>query len=277
VRVSWAVIAGFGLIALAGPVLVPDDQVSLIKATGPLLSPPSLHFPLGTDENGLSVLALAVRGTRLSLTVGLSATLIAITIATVVGVSAGHLGGRPAAALVRVNEWFLVLPQLPFATALAAVLRPGAASIALAIAVTSWAPAARTIQAAVHSFESLPYLDPVRALGGGHWHQLRRQVIPAVSPVILANALLIGANAILAESAMSFLGLGDPGQLSWGRMLQQAAASGAVTAGAWWYLLVPGAAIMAVVLAFGAAARERESAFESDVRRPSPSAILGRD
>jgi len=271
VRLCWAVPAGFGLVALAGPGLIPDDQVSVIRATGPLLAPPSRSFPFGTDENGLAVLALTVRGARISLFVGVSATLIAITIAVVVGVSAGHFRAWPAAVLSRLIEWFLVLPQLPFATALAAVLRPSATSTTLAIAVTSWAGAARTLQMGVHHFEALPYLDPVRALGGGHWHQLRRQVIPAVAPLIGANALLIGANAILAESAMAFLGLGDPGQLSWGRMLQQAATSGAITAGAWWYLLAPGVAIIVLVVVFAAAGRTLEAGSEKGPRTPSRS------
>jgi peptide/nickel transport system permease protein len=258
-----AVVAGFVLTAIAAPLLIPQEHVSIVDATGPILAPPSLRFPFGTDETGLSVLTLTLWSTRLSLIVGLTATALAIGIGTVVGVLAGHVTGWPAALLGRLIEWFLVLPQLPFATALAAVLRPGPASIILAIAVTSWAAAARTIQVAVHAVEAGPYLDPVRALGGGHWHQLRRHVLPAVLPLILANALLIVANAILAESALAFLGLGDPGQLSWGMMLRHAAIAGAVTAQAWWYLFPPGLAILLVVVAFGGCASRLEAVLDA--------------
>jgi peptide/nickel transport system permease protein len=254
-----AVVVGFVLTAIAAPMLIPADQVSIIHATGPLLAPPSLRYPFGTDDNGLSVLALTLWSTRLSLVVSLSATSAAIAIGVLIGVLTGHFAGWPVTLLSRAIEWFLVLPQLPFATALAAVLRPGPASITLAIAVTSWAPAARTVQVAVRNVEAGPFLDPVRALGGGHWYQLRRHVLPAVLPLILANALLVMANAILGESTLAFLGLGDPGQLSWGAMLRQATIVGAVTAGAWWYLLAPGLAIIMVVIAFGGCSRRLES------------------
>ena len=264
-RGFWPVIvAGFGLTALAAPLLIPQHHVSVVDATGPLLAPPSLRFPLGTDENGLSVLELTLWSTRISLLVGLSATVLAIGVAVVVGLPAGHLAGWPATLLGRVIEWFLVLPQLPTAIALAAVLRPGLFSITLAIAVTSWAPAARTIQIGVRTLEAGPYLDPVRALGAGHWHQLRRHVLPALRPLVLANALLIVANAILAESALAFLGLGDSGRLSWGTMLHHAGLAGAVTAGAWWYLLPPGAAVMLVVVALGGCSRLLEPDRRSD-------------
>jgi peptide/nickel transport system permease protein len=131
-------------------------------------------------------------------------------------------------------------------------------SIVLALAVTSWASVARTIQVGVRGIEAMPYLDPVRALSGSHWHQLRQHVLPAIGPLILANTLLILGNTILAESTLAFLGLGDPSQPSWGSMLRQAATAGAVTAGAWWYLLAPGLAIVVLVIAFGGCARQVE-------------------
>ena len=264
-----AVVTGVLLVAIVAPLLIPADEVSIIHADGPLLAPPSLRFPLGTDENGLSVLALTLWSTRLSLIVGLSATATAIAIGAAVGTLAGHSRGWLGALLSRLIEWFLVLPQLPFATGLAAVLRPGPSAIILAIAVTSWAGAARTIQVGVRAIEAGPYLDPIRALGAGHWHQLRRHVLPAVFPLILVNALLIVANAILAESALSFFGLGDPEQLSWGSMLRQATIAGAVTAGAWWYLLPPGLAIIVVVIAFGGCARRLESSLQIEVQTGS--------
>ena len=278
-----AVVAGFALIAVAAPLLIPADQVSIIHATGPVLAPPSLRYPLGTDDNGLSVLTLTLWSARLSLLVSLAATSLAIGSGVVVGVLAGHFAGWPVALLNRVIEWFLVLPQLPFATALAAVLRPGPGAITLAIAVTSWAPAARTIQVAVRNVEAGPFLDPIRALGGGNWYQLRRHVLPAVLPLILANALLIVANAILAESTLAFLGLGDPEQLSWGSMLRQATNAGAVTAEAWWYLLPPGLAIIIIVVALSGCSRRLESSPRDRVvprsaaRRLTPAGAAGLD
>jgi peptide/nickel transport system permease protein len=270
VKISSAVVIGFAVVGAIGPLLIPADQVSVIHATGPILAPPSLHHPFGTDENGVSILALTLRSTRLTLLIALSATAATIAIATVVGVLAGHFNGLPATVLGRVTEWFLVLPQLPFTTALAAVLRPGVGSIVLALAVTSWASAARTIEVGVRGIETMPYLEPARALSASHWHQLRRHVLPAVRPLLLANTLLIMANAILAESTLAYFGLGDPSRPSWGAMLRQAATAGAVTAGAWWYLLAPGLAIMTLVLGVGACARRLEAEPRFITVRSSP-------
>ena len=261
-RLAALAVAAFVLLAAAGPAVVPDRAVDPVLATGPILSPPSWRRPLGTDENGLSVLALTLSGARMSVLVALAATAAVMIAGTLVGVLAGHVAGPLRALLDAVTEWFLVLPQVPLAIALAAVLPPGAATVVLAVSLTSWAPVARTLRSGVLTVEAQPYLERVRALGAGHVHQLRVHVIPAIGPLLLANATLTAANAILAESTLSFLGLGGPDQLSWGTMLRHAATAGAVTAGAWWYVLPPGLAIIALVLALGALARA--------VDRPAP-------
>jgi peptide/nickel transport system permease protein len=249
------------MLALAAPLFAPRRSVSPVNATGPALAGPSRDYPFGTDENGVSVLALTLWGARTSLLVGFAATAAAVAIGTMVGVAGGHFGGWPGAALGRVTEWFLVLPQVPFAVVVGAVLRPGTWAVVAAVAVTSWAVVARVVRAGVLVIEVRPHLDRVLALGAGHWHRLREHVLPAVLPLVLANASLTLANAILAEATLAFLGLGDPEQVSWGSMLRRATLAGAATAGAWWYLLVPGVAIIVVVLAFGACARAVESRY----------------
>ncbi len=252
------------LVAAVAPLVVPARAVNPIHATGPSLAPPSWRYPAGTDENGLSVLALAIWGARTSLLVGLAATAAAVAAGTLVGLLSGHFRGWAGALLDRLTESFLVLPQVPFAVALGAVLRPGTGAVIAVVAITSWAMVARTIRAGVLTAEARPHVDRVRALGAGHWHQLRGHVLPAVLPLVLANASLTVANAILAESTLAFLGLGDPDAVSWGWMLRRAALAGAATAGAWWYLLAPGLAIVAVVLAFGACARAVEARLVGD-------------
>src|SRR5262249_43489152 len=153
------------------------------------------------------------------------------------------------------------LPQVPFAMALASVLPPGAGPLVLAIAVTSWAGVARVVRAGVLAARTRPHLQRVAALGAGHWHRIRFHIVPATLPLVAANATLTLANAVLAEATLSFLRLGDPGQPSWGAMLRQASVSGAVSAGAWWYLLAPGLAITMVVLAFAACGHALDTAF----------------
>jgi peptide/nickel transport system permease protein len=254
VLVALGVLGCFAVVAALAPILIGPGALSVTAATAPPLAPPSLRHPFGTDENGLSVLTLTAVGARLSMTVGALATVGAVGVGTAVGMAAGVLSRRPAALLTWLTDWFLTMPQVPLAITLVAVLRPGVAPLVLAIALTSWAPVARVVRAAVLVARSQPYLDRVRGLGAGDWHLARVHLLPDVMPIIAVNGALTLANAILAEAAFSFLGLGDAAQVSWGSMLRQASLSGALTAGAWWYLLAPGLAVIAVVLAAGVCA-----------------------
>jgi peptide/nickel transport system permease protein len=167
---------------------------------------------------------------------------------------------------MRFTDFFLILPSLVLAIALSTVLERGLGTIVLAIGVTSWPTTARIVRAQTLTVETRPYIDRARALGGGHWHVISRHVLPAVMPLVLANTTLNVAGAIIGESTLSFLGLGDPTQVSWGSMLNAAWQNGAVTAGAWWYLLPPGIGIVVVVLAFTLCGRALEAVLTPALR-----------
>jgi peptide/nickel transport system permease protein len=246
------------LVALATPLLVPAEELSVITAGGGILEPPSAAFPLGTDENGLSVLALTLTGTRISLLVGISAALLSVVIGTLVGMLAAHFGGWLSALLLRLTDFFLVLPSLVLAIVLSTVLERGVLTIIVAIGLTSWPSTARLVRAQTLTVEARPYIERAHVLGGGHLHVLGRHVLPAVLPLVLASTTLAVGSAIIAESTLAFLGLGDPTVVSWGGMLKSALDSGAITAGAWWYLLPPGVAIVVVVLGFTLVGRALE-------------------
>lgn len=252
--------------ALAAPVITDASGLDVTRATGERLEPPGGDFLLGTDESGRSVLLLTLWGARISLLVGVTATLLAMGIGTLVGIAAGHFGGWFTAVLMRVTDWFIVLPRLVLAIALAAVLGPSLTTIVVAIGVTSWAGTARLIRAQTLAVEARPYLERARALGAGHWHQMSRHVLPNVMPLVLASTTLEVASAVLAEATLSFLGLGDPSRISWGGMLSRANSSGAITYGAWWYLLTPGLAILVVVLCFTLCGRSLEAVFNPRLR-----------
>jgi peptide/nickel transport system permease protein len=253
-------------LALAAPLITDETGLDVTKSTGGNLDPPGNGFPLGTDEQGRSVLLLVIWGARISLLVGVTATLLAMVIGTLIGIAAGHFSGWFAAGLMRVTDWFMVLPRLVLAIALASVLGPSLTTIIIAIGVTSWPGTARLIRAQTLAVEARPYLERARALGAGHWHQMSRHVLPNVMPLVLASTTLEVASAILAEATLSFLGLGDPSRISWGTMLSRAYASGAVTAGSWWYLLPPGVAILVVVLAFTLCGRALEAVLNPRLR-----------
>ncbi|MEU6659910.1 ABC transporter permease [Streptomyces sp. NPDC046821] len=248
-----------GLIALCAPLLVGADSQSVTDAPGGPLGEPSAEFPLGTDQFGRSVLALLVWGARVSLTVGLLAAFLSVAIGTVVGIVAGHFCGWYATVLMRVTDWFLVMPTLVLAIALATVMSRSIWTVILAIGVTTWPTTARLVRAQTLAVESRPYIERARALGGGHGHVMRRHVLPNVMPLVLAQTTLVISGAILTEATLAFLGLGDPTITSWGGMLQDAREAGAVSAGDWWYLAPPGLAIALVALSFTLCGRAVES------------------
>ena len=260
------------LVAIFAPLLADEDGLDVTKATGPQLEPPSLTYPLGTDYYGRSVLTMLIWGSRISLLIGFTAALIAMVIGTLVGIASGHYTGWAGGSLSRITEWFLVIPFLPLAIVLDTVVVTRLPDVSpmytliFVIGITSWAATARLIRAQTLSIEARPYLERARALGAGNWRQMNRYVLPNVMPLVFANMTLTVAGAILTETTLSFLGLGDPFHVSWGQILEDAFAHGAISYGAWWWLFPPGVAIILVVLAFTLVGRALETIMNPRLR-----------
>ncbi|WP_128382215.1 ABC transporter permease [Streptomyces cavernae] len=254
-----AALGFFALLALTAPLTVGPDVQSVTDAPGRPLERPSAAFPFGTDRFGRGVLGLVVWGARVSLLVGLLAAVLSVAIGAVVGITAGHFRGWYATVMMRITDWFLVMPTLVLAIALATVMSRSLGTVVLAIGVTSWPTTARLVRAQTLAVESRPYIERATALGGGHWHIMSRHVLPNVMPLVLAQTTLMISSAILAEATLAFLGLGDPTTVSWGGLLQDAREAGAVSSGHWWYLVPPGIAIAVVALAFTLCGRAVES------------------
>ena len=264
--VGLGILVFFAVMAIGAPPWADPSGLKVTEATGGVLEPPSWEFPLGTDDSGRSVLTLLIWGARVSLLVGLLATTISMVIGTLVGVASGHFKGWFASVLFRVTEWFLVIPFLPLAIALASVLGASLLNIALVIGITSWPGTALLIRAQTLSIEERAYMERARVLGAGHWHQMTRQVLPNVMPMVFANTTLTVAIAILTETTLSFLGLGDPLRVSWGSMLEDAFSAGAITTGAWWFIIPPGICVILVVLSFTLIGRALEEIFNPRLR-----------
>jgi peptide/nickel transport system permease protein len=249
--IGLTVLLVFVVLALLAPVLAdPSGLRAISTIDNPVYARPR-EFPLfGTDNLGRSVGAQLLWGARISLFVGLTATLLTTLFGSIVGIAAGFFGGRTESVLMRVTEWFLVIPFLPFAIVLASVLSRSLLSIVFVIAVTSWPFTARVIRSQVLSVKQRGYVDRSRALGAGRWHLTTRHILPNVAPLILANTTLTVPVAILTETTLAFLGLGDPRRASWGKMLEESFGAGAIGQGAWWYWVPPGICILLVVLAF---------------------------
>jgi peptide/nickel transport system permease protein len=252
-RIGVVVLIAFVVMALLAPLIASRAglDTAVARQNGvPQWASPSEYGPLGTDYLRRSVWAQFVWGSRISLFVGLAATVLTIVIGTVVGVLAGFAGGRPDGVLMRLTEWFLVIPFLPLAIVLASVLGRSIWNIIFVIGVTSWPSTARLVRAQVLTVKQRLFVDRARSLGAGRWHLVSRHILPNVSGLILANATLAVPISILTETTLAFLGLGDPERASWGKMLNDAFENSALTLNAWWFFVPPGVGILFVVLAF---------------------------
>jgi peptide/nickel transport system permease protein len=265
--IGLGILVVFVVMALAAPLLADESGLRAVNATGnEPWATPSEFPPLGTDSLGRSVWTQFVWGSRISLLVGLAATALAIFIGALIGIAAGFYGRRVGGVLMRITEWFLVIPFLPLAIALAALLGPSVENIILVIGITSWPSTARLVRSQVLTLKERLYVDRSRALGASDAHLMGRHILPNVSGLILANTTLTVPIAILSETTLAFLGLGDPTRASWGKMLEEAFNQGAITQQAWWYYLPPGVGIVLVVLAFTLIGHAIEEALDPRLR-----------
>lgn len=245
--VGLAILLVFGLIALVGPELVgPIDRAGTHRQ---LLDPSTEHL-FGTDRAGRDLVTTNVHGTRISLVVGFVASLISMVIGAGVGIIAGFLGGRVDDLLMRLTDFFYVLPTIVLAVVLAAVLGPSLLNVIIVIGVTSWPGTARIIRSQTLSLRERMFVDRARAYGASNARLMGRHILPNVFSLILANTTLTIAAAIFLETTLSFLGLGDRSSFSWGRILEESFNAGALTLGRWAWFVPPGLSVVLVVLAF---------------------------
>lgn len=260
--VGIVVLAVFALLALAPSVVVGPLQTAT-TATGASLEGPTASHLFGTDELGRDMLNLTIHGARISMTIGFLATVITIVVGAVIGIVAGYLGGLTDTILMRLTDFFLVLPTFVLAIILAPIIleligvdaeffgiRATLLVIIVVIGFTSWATTARIIRSQVLSVKERMFVDRARVIGSGSGRIMRRHIFPNVVNLIVAQTVLTFATAVFTETTLSFIGLGDPFQPSWGEILNSAQSTGAPGLGAWWYILPPAACVVLVVLAF---------------------------
>jgi peptide/nickel transport system permease protein len=260
--VGAALLVLFAVLALAPQVFVGSLQ-TVTTATGATLLPPTIAHLFGTDEVGRDMLNLTVHGSRISMVIGLLATLITILLGAVIGIVSGFVGGRTDQVLMRLTDFFLVLPTFVLAIVLAPIIldivgtdaelfgiRATLLVIIVVIGLTSWASMARIIRSQTLSVKERLFVDRARVIGGSRAHIMRRHILPNVVNLIVANTVLTFAGAIFTETTLSFIGLGDPFQPSWGQLLNAAQEAGAPGLGAWWYIVPPAVCVVVVILAF---------------------------
>jgi peptide/nickel transport system permease protein len=244
-----AAVAGLLLFAailaatLFGPALYGVDALDIVDAP---LTPPGSATPFGTDYLGRDLLAAVLLGGRATMLVGAAAAILSVAIGTTLGAAAGWYGGRVDALLMRVTELFQTLPALLFAMVVVTLFRPSLASIAASIGVVSWTGTARLARAEFLRLKGLDFVEAARAQGATGRRIVWRVILPnGLAPLVVSATLTVGA-AMLFEGGLSFLGLGDPNVISWGRLIGQ---NRSYLLDAWWTVTLPGLALFATVLA----------------------------
>ncbi|MBK8430173.1 MAG: ABC transporter permease [Chloroflexi bacterium] len=236
--------------AVFAPWLAPYDPQAPLRVTiDDIYAPPTAAHWFGTDDAGRDVFSNFIYGSRVSLIVGFFASFISIAIGGTVGIVAGFYGGRVENFLMRITDIMLVIPDLPLMVVLVALTKPSLTNIILVIGLLGWTGSARLVRAQTLAVKERKFVVRARAIGAGNLHIIRHHILPLVMPIIVVNTVLVISLAILNESTLSFLGLSDPTSLSWGQMLNYAFTRGAMSAGAWWALVVPGFGIVWAVLA----------------------------
>ncbi len=243
--VGLAVLVAALAMALAAPWLYPEDPLSMVAR--PYLWPgQNPRFPLGTDSLGRDVAAGVVWGARISLLVGFSAMAIGVATGILVGSTAGYFGGWIDDLLVRVMEVFQTAPAFLLLIVLVAILSPSVDAVIFGIGVVTWPTIARLVRAEFRAIREKDFVTAARGLGYGHARIIFVEILPNALPPIIVTASVMVATAILMESALSFMGLGDPNQISWGSMIGSGREA---LRTAWFLTAIPGVAIVFAVLA----------------------------
>lgn len=243
--IGAAILIGVALMALAAPLFYAKGPWSLVGQ--PFAWPGTLPgLPLGTDALGRDVVAGILHGSRVSLLIGLAATVAALVLGIAVGAPAGYFGGWVDDVLMRITDAFQTVPPFLLAIVIIVIVRPTVATIIFAIASISWPAVARLVRAEFLRLRESEFVASCRLIGMSDARIILTQILPnAMAPVVVSASIMV-ASAILTESALSFLGMGDPNVISWGTMVGMGRSDFRT---AWYLVAIPGTAIVVTVLA----------------------------
>ena len=266
-RPSAAIGATLLVLVLLGAVLAPVlAPYNLHKQVGPVFGHPSWSHPLGLDDGGIDMVTLLMWGARISLVVGFAATLVSMLVGGAVGVLAGYFGRTTDVVLMRITDYFIAIPDVPLMIVVAAIWGPSLFHIVMVIGLLLWTSTARVIRAQVKSVRERVYVQRARSIGAGHVRIIFRHVLPQIAPLLIANTVLTIAVAIFDETALSFLGLGDPSRISLGKVIENAFQRTAVSSGAWWAIVPPGALVAVLILSCSLIGQALEDALNPRLR-----------
>jgi peptide/nickel transport system permease protein len=261
--IGLLVLLFFVVIAIIGPWIEPYSTTTQV---GPVYAPPSGQHWLGLDDGGIDMLSEVIAGARVSMIVGFAGAAVAMIIGGGVGLLSGYFGNKTDIFLMRITDYFLVIPDVPLMIVAAAVFGRSTLNVVLIIGIIYWTSTARLIRAQVKSVRERVYVKRARALGGGHGRLVWKHITPQVAPLLVANTVLTIAIAVFAETYIAFLGLEDPSTISWGKLIQNSLSGGAIFHKAWWAIIPPGLCVTIVILAATMMGQAMEDALNPRLR-----------
>lgn len=261
--IGLTVLVAIIVVALLAPLIAP---YGLHEEVGPVFGHPSWSHPLGLDDGGVDMVTLLMWGARISLVVGFAATLVSMLVGGAIGVLAGYFGRWVDVVLMRITDYFIAIPDVPLMIVVAAIWGPSLFHIIMVIGLLLWTSTARVIRAQVKSVRERVYVQRARSIGAGHVRIIFRHVLPQIAPLLIANTVLTIAVAIFDETALAFLGLGDPSRISLGKVIENAFQRTAVSSGAWWAIVPPGALVALLILSCSLIAQALEDALNPRLR-----------
>jgi peptide/nickel transport system permease protein len=238
----------FIVFAIIGPYLYEYHHDGY--ALGKRIQAPNDQYRLGLDELGRDVMGAIIYGARASLAIGIFVTLLVVVVGTTLGISAGYFGGLFDIIIMRITEAFMLVPFMPLVLTLAAIVGQRFSNIIIILGLTSWPGTARLIRAQTLTIKQRNYVERARSLGAGNIYIMFRHILPNVFPLIFSNIILLVQGAIIAESTLAFLGIGDPSIPTWGQLLRSAREQGSILIGSWWLFIPAGICIVLLASSF---------------------------
>ncbi len=238
----------FILMAVVGPLFYEYNHEAYFL--GPRIGAPEEGYPLGFDELGRDVLGALIYGSRASLMIGFFVTALIVLIGATFGISAGYFGGMWDIILMRITEAFMLIPTMPLMLILASILGQHFENIIVILGLTGWTGTARLVRSQTLSIKQRNYIERARAVGASDFYIMRKHILPNVFPLIFSNIILLVQNAIISESTLAFLGVGDVTIPTWGQLLRTARMQGAITTGSWWLFIPAGLCIVLLASSF---------------------------
>lgn len=261
--IGIAVILAFLLLSIVAPIVSPYSSREV--SCGVFEAPSAAHW-FGCDDGGVDVLSLVLEGGRISMFVGFTAAAISIVIGAAVGILSGYFGGWVDTVLMRITDYFLVIPQIVLMIVVAAVWGPSLDHVIIVIGALMWTSTARIVRSQVKSLRERTYVRRVEAIGAGHLRIVLRHILPQLGPLLAASAVLAVTVAIFNETALAFLGLSDPNAITWGTIMERAFNRAAVSTGAWWAIVPAGVAVALLIVGCYLLGRAIEDALNPRLR-----------